>query len=88
MILGEPFFIANMVAQVSASEVVHCQIEVDFVLKSTLHVDEEGVFEFTQDSTFVENRFDVVFLKHSKFSKLYLRFDISFMAQSLMSSLL
>ena len=77
-----------MVAEVSSPQVVHHEVEVHPVLKCALHVDEERVLESAEDAPFVENRLYVVFLEDPKCFEAYFLFEISFIAQSRMSSLL
>ena len=88
MVLVEAVLVADMVAEVSSPQVVHHEVEVHPVLKCALHVDEERVLESAEDAPFVENRLYVVFLEDPKCFEAYFLFEISFIAQSRMSSLL
>lgn len=88
MVLVEAVLVADMVAEVSSPQVVHHEVEVHPVLECALHVDEERVFESAENASFVEDRLYVVFLEDPKCFEVYFLLEISFMAQSLMSSLL
>jgi hypothetical protein len=53
LFLGETFFIAYVVSEVSSSKIVHGQIQVCIVLKSAFHVDQERMAQIRQYSPLV-----------------------------------
>ena len=57
-------------------------------MEGAFHVDEEGVVELAEYFSFIEDGFDVVLLDDSKLCLIYFLFEIYFMAQSRVSSLL
>lgn len=56
--LGETPVPANVVAQVSARQVVHDEVEVLAVLERVVHVHDERVFQLRQDLPLVYHRLD------------------------------
>lgn len=58
LLLIEPASAADVVPQVAASEVVHHQVQVVFVLKGVVHVDNEGAVQDREDTAFVHDRLD------------------------------
>ena len=63
----------DVVAQISPIQQVHEEIEVGVVLKSVVHVNQESVFNFRQDLTLIEDRFNAPLGDNSCFAHLFHR---------------
>ena len=55
LFLLETLFVANMVPEVPTSEVIHDQIEIDFILEGTFHIDDERVTKRAEYFSLVEH---------------------------------
>ena len=65
-LFGEDFFVADVIAEVPTTEVVHEEVEVMFVLEGTFHVDKKLVVKDTKDLTLVYDWLDVILLNYSE----------------------
>lgn len=86
--LLEGFFVADVVAEVASSEVVHDEVEIGCILEGAFHVDEEGVVEHAEEFAFVDDWLDIIFFDDSGSKSGYFFLEISFIAQSRRSYLL
>lgn len=59
-VFGELFVTADLKPEISARHIVHDEIQVEPVLESEDHVDDEGVFEFREEFAFVEDGLDAL----------------------------
>ena len=65
-LLSETVFVADVVSQVTASKVIHDEVEVLMVLEGAFHIDKEGVVELAEYPTLVEHGLNVILLDDSK----------------------
>lgn len=62
----EVFVVAKMVPEVSASEILHCEVEMFPVLKGVDRIDNEGIGHFIEEDFFVDNWVDAFLHDDSK----------------------
>ena len=58
--------VANVVPEISTSEIIHGQVEVELILERAMYIDEKRMMNGAENVSFVHDRFNVIFLYDSK----------------------